>query len=127
MIETWIEQNRSTLWSSSYEISGLEYNRRFRENVWKKQDLLFHLWNNYQEPEDFLKAWNHVANFRMKLIEDQEKAFQEYPGREPPEYYHLYMPFKFVMEIEGANWALNWKLEESPNEEAGYNIPVQYS
>ena len=59
----------------------------------------------------------------MKLIEDQ----QNFPEREPPGHFHLYMPFRFVKEIGGVNWALNWKLDDGENEEAGYNIPVQYN
>ena len=120
----WIQQNRSLLWGRlSHKIFGLEHNRSFRENIWKKQDLLFHLWNNYQEPEDFFEAWNHVAAFRRKLIKDRE----EFPEKEPPEYFDLYFDSRPVKEIDGANWALNWKLEENEREEAGYNIPVQYN
>merc|ERR1712137_1309043 len=127
MSVNWIQKNRNLLWGMGYEIRGLEHNRRFRENIWKKQDLLYHLWNNYQEPEDIFEAWSHVAKFQTKLTKDRRKALLECPDSGPPEYFHLSMQSSFVKEIGGANWALNWKLEESENEEAGYNIPVQYN
>ena len=119
---TWIQQNRYSLWGRSYD---RKHNRRFRENIWKKQDLLFHLWNNYQEPEDFSEAWKHVAAFQRKLIKDRE----DFPERKPPEYFLLYtnMSQRFVELEQGAKWALNWKVEESENEKAGYNIPVKYN